>query len=145
MSTKKSYLLITLVIFLVTSSVFFYFIYNEPLAKNLEKVSSDVSLKSNKLVASFVSDEESSNKLYTGKIIEVEGFIKEISFLNDRETLILSSNSDNYGIICDLHTSQIEKMKTLKINQKIKVKGICKGFLKDVILLNCYLDLEPNE
>jgi len=83
--------------------------------------------------------------LYAGKIIEVTGFIKEISFINNRNTIILNSSTETFGVICDLNKNQEDKIKQLKEDQKIRVKGICKGFLKDVILLNCSIDLTPNE
>ena len=110
---------------------------------NLEKVSSEISLNSNELVASFITNENKSNEVYGGKIIEVTGFVKEISFLNNRNTVLLYTENEKSGIICDVNKSQLKKVKSLKKHQKIKVKGLCKGFLKDVILLNCYISLKP--
>ena len=95
--------------------------------------------------ANEIKDEERSDSLYADKIIEVTGHIKEIMFLNNRNTIILNSNTENFGVICDVNPNQKRKIKQLKKHQKIRVKGICKGFLKDVILLNCSIDLIPNE
>lgn len=103
------------------------------------------SLDSEQLINSFKNNETESNNLYTGKILEVSGVIKEISFLNNRNTIILQAANKNLGVICDIDKSQKDKFKSLKINQKVTVKGMCKGFLNDVILLNCYIDLKPNE
>ena len=142
---QKNKFFISIIIILVCINVYTFVL---PFFKssniNLEKVNSEVSLNANQLVASFVSDEEKSNQLYAGKIIEVTGFVKEVSFLNNRKTLILYTKDEKSNIICDLHKSQTEKIKNLKKHQEIKVKGVCKGFLKDVILLNCYIDLKPN-
>lgn len=113
--------------------------------KNLENEVAELVLNSQDLINSYTLNEEKSDSLYAGKIIEVTGFIKKISFLNNRNTIILNSNTDSFGVICDLHANEVEKIKQLKENQKIRVKGICKGFLKDVILLNCSIDLIPNE
>jgi hypothetical protein len=113
--------------------------------KNLEKMYSEVSLNSNELVGSFIKNEKESNELYVDKIIEVVGTVKEVSLLNNKYTILLYSEDEKSGIICEIHKSQLEKVKNLMKNQKIKVKGICKGFLKDVILLNCYIDLKLNE
>ena len=62
--------------------------------------------------------------------------MKEITHLNNRITVILNSKNENFGVICDINTNQNEKIEQLKKHQKIRVKGICKGFLKDVIILN---------
>ncbi|KGL64152.1 conserved hypothetical protein, tRNA-anti-like family [Polaribacter sp. Hel1_85] len=108
-------------------------------------MASEASINSNDLIDSYILSEEKTDKLYSGKIIEVTGFVKEVTFLNNRNTVILYSQNKTSGIICDIHPSQIEKVKNLKEHQKIIVKGICKGFLKDVVLLNCYIDLKLNE
>jgi len=134
-----------IVILLLVNGYYYIFPYFTKSSKNLEKVAAEASIHSSDLVTSYLLDEETSNKLYTGKIIEVIGFVKEITFLNNRNTVILYSKNITSGIICDVHPSQVEKIKHLKEHQKILVKGICKGFLKDVILLNCYIDINPNE
>ncbi len=113
--------------------------------KNLENETAALSLNAFDLVDNFTNNEEISNDLYAGKIIEVTGTIKEITHLNDRITVILNSNSDRFGVICDINPNQKGKIKQLQQLQKITVKGICKGFLKDVILLNCTIDLPTNE
>ncbi|QNM86948.1 hypothetical protein H9W90_07510 [Polaribacter pectinis] len=108
---------------------------------NLEKVAYDIAINSDDLVNSYLSNEEKSNQLYAGKVIEVFGFVKEVTFLNNRNTVILFSKNNTSGVICDVNISQIDKVKNLQKHQKIKVKGICKGFLKDVVLLNCYIEI----
>ena len=142
--TARIFLLLLAVLIIVSLYIFVvpYFKSSEV---NLEKVTSEVSLNSNLLVSLFIANEEASYKLYAGKVIEVSGFVKEISFLNNRNTVLLYTENKESGIICDIHESQLEKVKKLKKDQKIKIKGICKGFLKDVILLNCYIDLKTNE
>ena len=132
--------LLIFLLLLINSYYFLLPIFNKSNG-NLEKTASEVTINSDDLIHSYNSDEEKSNEMYAGKIIEVTGGVKEITFLNDRNTVILYSKNDTSGVICDVHASQIEKVKKLQKHQKIKVKGICKGFLKDVILLNCYIEI----
>lgn len=139
-----------LFLYILTVSIFAcLYIYAFPFfktsEKNLEKVYSEVLLNSKQLVGSFIKNEKESNELYVDKIIEVVGTVKEVSLLNNKYTILLYSENEKSGIICEIHKSQLEKVISLMKNQKIKVKGICKGFLKDVILLNCYIDLKPIE
>ncbi|MFK8061248.1 MAG: hypothetical protein AB8B78_14320 [Polaribacter sp.] len=143
---NKNKFLITCILLSIAVGINSYVIpYFSSSEKNLENISSEIALNSDDLVNSFIKNEEKSNILFAGKIIEVDGFVKEVSFLNKRNTVILYTKNKKYGIICDLHSSQTEKIKLLKPNQKIRVKGICKGFLKDVVLLNCYIELNSNE
>ena len=113
--------------------------------KDLENELPELVLNSEDLAIAYKNNEEKSDSLYAGKIIEVTGIIKEITFLNNRNTIILNSNTETFGVICDINPNQKEKINQLKQHQKIQVKGICKGFLKDVIMLNCTIDILPNE
>ncbi len=95
---------------------------------------------SNDLIKEFSENEKVSNATYVNEVIEVFGKVKDISKLNNRLTIILETDSDA-GIICDLNDCEQEQLKQIKKNQLIHIKGICKGYLKDVILLNCFIDL----
>ena len=145
MKTKNIFFIIIITTLIIINVNFYVIPYFSSQEKNLEFTTSEVALNSDDLVNSYVSNPNNSDSLYTGKIIEISGFVKEITFLNNRNTVLLYTKNKASGVICDVHPSQIEKVKKLKENQKITVKGICKGFLKDVILLNCYLDFKPNE
>jgi ABC-type lipoprotein release transport system permease subunit len=145
MKNKKFTLLSILVLLLLVSGYCYIIPIFSSSEKNLQNELAERTVSSNDLINAYTINEEKSDRLYTGKIIEVSGFIKEISFLNNRNTIILNSNTETFGVICDINPTQTEKIKLLKKHQKISVKGICKGFLKDVILLNCSIDLIPNE
>lgn len=145
MKVKRN-LFISIVFALVLINLFYYV---PPLFKNTNepltnKIATHI-VSSDDLIHSFKIDEEKSTKIYEGKVIEVTGFVKDISFLNDKTTLILKSEADSFGIICELNPTEKENMKYVEKNKKIRVKGICKGYLKDVILLNCSIELPTNE
>lgn len=145
MKKKNNILYILIALLLLVNGYYYVVPYFTNSNKNLELVAHEASINSNDLIDSYINSEEKTDKLYSGKIIEVSGFVKEVTFLNNRNTVILYSQHKTSGVICDIHPSQIEKIKNLKEHQKIIVKGICKGFLKDVVLLNCYIDLKLNE
>ena len=145
MKKKNNIFYIIIVILLLINGYYYVLPIFKESNKNLENVAFEIALNSNELVNQFIYNEERANEIYTGKIIEVEGFVKEVTFLNNRNTVILYSKNKTSGVICDINKSQIKLVKKLKEHQKVKVKGICKGFLKDVVLLNCFLDIEPYE
>ncbi|GAA0721045.1 hypothetical protein GCM10009430_21890 [Aquimarina litoralis] len=99
----------------------------------------ELHLSSRSLVASFSKNEQNANDNYKNKVVEVTGSIKEISYLNNRSTLILEGNTRSSSIICDIQPNHKMKLKKLKEGDTITIKGVCKGYLKDVILLNCVL------
>ncbi len=145
MNKKNKGLFILAALLLVVNTYYYILPYFTKSTKNLELVASDVSINTSDLIKSYQNNENKANILYNEKIVEVRGFVKEVSFVNNRSTVLLYSKDNSSGVICDVNKSQIKKIKLLKEHQEIIVKGICKGFLKDVVLLNCYIDLNFNE
>lgn len=145
MKAKSIFYSISILLVILLSILYFTKPFFKLGNKNIENEVTEHNLNATDLVNYYANNEAKANLLYTGKIIEITGTIKEISYLNDRNTIILNSNSETFGVICDINPNQKEKLHQLKQHQKIKVKGICKGFLKDVIFLNCSIDLPINE
>ncbi|PQJ78366.1 OB-fold protein [Polaribacter porphyrae] len=138
---NKFFLLIVFVLILINTYHYIIPLFVDSSEKNLKNETVAFTIHSNDLLRAYSKNEEKTDTIYTNKIIEVIGTVKEISFLNSRNTVILQSNSNTFGVICDVNSAEKEKIKTLKENQKIIVKGLCKGFLKDVILLNCSIEI----
>ncbi len=135
--------------FLFISAVFLviaYIMYETMLSyqfKNIKHSSPEFTISTSELTNEFNTNEELANKEYIDKVIEVYGKIKKISTLNNRRTIILESKNA-INIICDLDDTEKTDINTLKINQQLYIKGICKGYLKDVILLNCFIVTHRN-
>jgi hypothetical protein len=142
---KNKIFISVILLFLIVNGYYFVVPLFKSSEKNIENKTAALIINSKDLINSYTLNEQKSDSLYAGKIIEVIGYVKEITFLNNRNTIILNSKTDIFGVICDVNPNQKEKLKQLKEHQKIRVKGICKGFLKDVILLSCSIDLMPNE
>ncbi|CAN0604539.1 unnamed protein product, partial [Ectocarpus sp. 12 AP-2014] len=95
-------------------------------------------LEVDEIITLFQGNELQANATYTNKVIEVHGTIKEISFLNNRNTIILKSEKfEKNFVICDMSPISNTIIPKLTIGDTITLKGICKGYLLDVILLNC--------
>ncbi len=105
----------------------------------------EISISSEELLASFISDEAAASETYVEKTIEVEGRVKEISFLNNRYTVILQGKGEYSCLMCDMDPEQMAQIQSIKKGDVITLRGICKGFLMDAILLNCILINQPNE
>ena len=99
------------------------------------------------LIAFFQRNELQANATYVNKVIEVSGVIKDISLLNDRYTVFLKSEtfSKNF-VMCDMSPSGKIQGDQLTIGDSITLKGVCKGYLLDVIMLNCIpIDEKPKK
>ena len=137
MKYKNKIYLITIIIITLITIVLILKI-NKSSQKDKIKNKSDFSFTSNELIKKFKNNQENAKNLYSDKIIEVSGKIKEISYLNNKTTVILKSENIDFGVICELNP--LENIENLEKNKTIRIKGICKGYLKDVILLNCSIE-----
>ena len=117
---------------------FFWYINSSKTTNIIEAITYKYT-KSETLVADFETNEKKADLLYTGKVIEITGTVKEVSFLNNRNTLILQGKYNNSGVICDMNNNQLDVFKKISEGEIITIKGICKGFLKDVVMLNCII------
>jgi len=112
--------------------------YNKP-PRDTATIETDVKISSDKLAKSFSANEIKANTDFVEKTIEVVGSIKKITNVNNRYTVLLQGQNDASHVICDVLPSSMEKVKELKRGQTVRLKGICKGYLLDVIMLNCIL------
>lgn len=98
----------------------------------------DTTANTDILIASYLNNEVDANTLYLNKTIAVSGTIKEVNTLNNRNTIVLESTHKNHYVLCDLEIGQLEQTQ-VKLGQTIQIKGVCKGFLMDVVLHDCVI------
>lgn len=135
MKAKKIILILFLLIFL--GGFIAYKMYNKPHV-NVAETSSDVSLEAVKIVDDFSSDEIMANTTYLDKIVQVSGIINSIK--TENETVIVALAGNSFGdVLCYLSEESKTKVNTLKEGQRVTLKGICTGFLLDVVLVKCAL------
>ena len=132
MNRKK---IILVFIILGTFGGFFgYKMYNKPHIDVL-KSSTEISISANKILDEFSKDETAANKKYLEKVILVKGEISETKIEREKGVITLKTN-DNFGnILCHLSTEATKKMSKFKPGEIVSIKGICTGFLMDVILV----------
>lgn len=146
MNTKKTLYLCLGFTIIIGLCSYVFFIFYSPAKIDVSKTAKEITTSAQVLVNEFMLDEKQANQKYVDKIIELEGKLKEVTFTNNKTTLILYSNHKDSYVICELEKNQLKNNKKLMPNQKTKIKGICKGFLKDVIFLNCILtNTQDNE
>ncbi|TBN04411.1 hypothetical protein EYD45_07275 [Hyunsoonleella flava] len=90
-------------------------------------------------VINFIQNEDSNN-LKAEQVIEVEGVVKKITYLNNRITILLGADGkENAFVICDMESNQAEKVANVATKDTITLKGVFKGVLEDAIFLNCII------
>ena len=120
--------------------VFAFFLFNAFRSNviNLSKVKVEESFSTNEILVKHEERDETM-KMFIEKAIEIEGEIKEITLRDGKYTVILKGDSKRAYILCEMQKNQSDKVLELTVGQKVRIKGVLKGFLIDVILLNCVI------
>ncbi len=89
------------------------------------------------LLSEFENNENAANDRYLDKIILITGRIGTIQSDTIGVTVYLTEDGIS-GILCRF-SNEVSGTDTLKEGQEISVKGICSGYLMDVVLNKCSL------
>ena len=132
---KKKIIIVVIILGLIATFVA-YKMYNKPHVNVFEK-SADVIITADKILEDFSSDENTANTKYLEKIIEIKGAISSIKIENEKGIISLQTNDDFGSVLCHFSIESTKKIKEIQKGQDIVVKGICTGYLMDVILVKC--------
>ena len=109
---------------------------------DLTDMKASMEMSATDLIKAFSEDETKANEKYTAKDVILAVKSKIISIDKDAKglnTIMLGSETDLSSVSCQmdsLHNADAEK---LQPGQDVTVKGICTGFLTDVILVRCVI------
>ncbi|MBK9982930.1 MAG: hypothetical protein IPP15_11005 [Saprospiraceae bacterium] len=125
-------ILITLIVLAVIGASYGYYMYNKPV-ESLENKDADVTISADQLIADYESDEKTANEKYLGKVVVVSGKIAEITNEEGKKKVNLETSNPISAVICEMEENK--KTEKLKAGDMVKVKGMCSGYLSDVILV----------
>lgn len=114
----------------VIASAYGYYMYNKPVA-GLENQKPDYSITPQKLLQDFQTSEETANSNYLNKVIELKGVIAKV----EGQNITLEVGDGFAQVICEMKEGA--SLDNVSKGQKVNVKGLCTGYLMDVILVNC--------
>jgi len=99
----------------------------------------DIEISAAELLKSFETDEAAANALYLGKIIRVSGVVESVSEDSVGISIYLQDADAMAGVICsfDKKTNDISWVEK---GSTVKIKGICTGYLMDVVFNRCAMD-----
>lgn len=113
-----------------------YYIINKPVA-SLENKKPDVEVTATKLITDYETDEKVADQNYLGKIVEVSGKVAEISVEEGKTKIQLETENPISMIICELEEGN--EAGSVKVGDEVKIKGMCTGYLSDVIIVQASL------
>ena len=131
---NKSKIIISILIFGGVCLFFIYRSYNTPHI-NIVASATDITLTADQIIDDFSSNETKANKRYLDKIIEVSGIISEINLVKNKGIITLKTTQDFGSVLCHLPEDASQYIQSLSVGHKITLKGVCTGYLMDVILI----------
>ena len=137
MKPKQIIVIAGVIIGIIVVVLVFLKVY-QPTLKSVEKIDPDFTLSSTTLVSEFENDEKMANSLYLDKIIEVSGTIANISDDGSVVVVTLREPESLSGVLCSFDKNYIS-MEKMSLGTKVTIKGICTGYLLDVVLTKCAL------
>ena len=132
MKFKK--IVLPLILLSVGIAIVAYNVYNKPHIDVVD-AKADVVVTANNLFTEFSTDEAKANAEYLDKIIQVKGFIQKLSIENGIGIVTLKTEDDFGSVQCNLSTEAKNDFNLLKENELVTIKGICTGYLMDVVLV----------
>ncbi len=135
---KKRILWISLAAILVIAVLAVIYLFNKPRNTVADKAS-DFKVEAPVLVEEFKAGDETANKKYLEKIIEVSGLISEINIStnNSGSNCILRKTNEFSGVICEFEPGEDTELKSFQVGDNVTIKGKYSGFLMDVVLNTC--------
>jgi len=105
-------------------------------ARDLSNASPDFVLTATDLQKAFEENEAAATAKFTGKIIQVTGEVNTVkSGENNSTNISLITGSDMSSVICTFPSPN--KPADLPAGSSVTIRGVCSGYLMDVLLNNC--------
>lgn len=139
MKNKTKTIIKILIVALLGAASVVYFMFNKP-HTNVAKSKADISISAYTLINDFETDETKANTMYLEKIVDVTGVIAELSFHKEKGIVTIKSEDVMGNVLCHLSKDESEKVKELKEGATVSIKGICTGYLMDVVLVKCVIN-----
>ncbi len=103
-----------------------YYMWNKP-PESMANRKSDMGLAAGDLYTAFQKDEAAANAQYVGKIIVINGTVKESRTVDGVHKLALETGSPDALINCELDNQTQHARTQFNLGEKVKIKGECAG------------------
>ena len=138
MASNKFKMIIGLFLVAVSGLLVALYYYNKPHIDVKESEAVYV-LTAQNLINEYRDNEKYTNRKYSETVIQVKGNVFEISTLKGNSVITLKGEGHESSIICHMLPEDNYRTLQFKKGDEINIKGICTGFLMDVIMVRCTL------
>lgn len=129
---KKVILPLLIIALVAAGAVYYYvFVYSVQNHRNINDEQA-ISIIADSLAQQFTNDEAVANTIYLNKVIDVKGVVIDTA---SNQLGIPTLTIGNVNNMSNVFITLSERTKLpIKLNDTLRVKGICSGFLSDVVI-----------
>lgn len=138
---KKKILLATILFLLISgTSVWYYvFVYSKNHHREVAN-EKGIAVAAREIVKEFQLNEKAANEKYLNKAVVVAGEVSDVKTDQAGQTTVTLKSDDAFSnVFCTLKSGNSKP----ELGKTIRVKGICNGFLSDVVLNEAILENNP--
>jgi hypothetical protein len=136
---KYRFFLAAIFLIAVIGGLYGYHEYNRSLP-DTHQLEPDFRLESSAFIKEFETDESKASAKYADKTISVHGVAHTIQTTDTTATVFLNDGYPGTSVVCQFGGENNKEIKGLKKGDQVSVKGICSGYLMDVVMVRCVLD-----
>lgn len=96
----------------------------------------EVEISVSELVSRFESNEEMANNDFLDKVILVVGKVESVYADSLGASIYLKDPDEMAGVLCNFSSGVVD-INAISKGETLKVKGLCSGYLMDVVLNKC--------
>lgn len=138
LKAKKFKILIVGLTLIIVGLFFILNLYNKPFI-DIKNSNPKIKVTAQKILKDFQVDENLANEKYVDNLILIKGKIANISYDNGISIITLEDANGFSSIICHMLPEASLNVLKQKKDDQIMVKGICTGYLLDVMMVRCVL------
>jgi hypothetical protein len=116
-----------------------YSLWNKP-QKNMVSAKTELSIDAQTILTAFETAENEANTKYLDKVIAVKGKVKEVKNEGGKTCISLETDSPMSGVLCNLDPLSQHAKTTFAVGEEVVFKGVCTGFLSDVVFERCVVE-----
>jgi cell division protein YceG involved in septum cleavage len=138
--------LLLLTVIIAAAAVYAYKEYNRK-NNNLQDAAAAFTVSPGEIITQFNNDEKKANVSFSGKIILITGNVKTVD--KDEKgfyTVVMGDTASMSSVRCSIDSTESAVADLIQPNSKVKIKGVCTGFIadelglgSDVILNRCVI------
>lgn len=134
---KKKYIRTILIlgaVLFTIGMVYAYLVWNKPQRDVKEETA--IAVQAQALFDAYTNNENQANANYLDKAVAVTGEVTQVQTNQEqKQVLTLKTSDPMFGVQCTM-----KEPSSAAVGSTVTVRGICTGFLMDVVVIDCYMD-----